>query len=98
MHNSILAQQAFIFIDSLSQQYAWIFKNIVQQCIDITNLQNRFFWNLFYCKLRNNGLVIYIRTPAYTVFLHRSSYPIMRVTCIRSLEMVTGKFERLPGK
>lgn len=95
MHSSILAQQAFICIDSLSQQYAWIFKKIVQQCIDTTNC---FFWNLFYYKLRNNGLVIYIRTPVYTLLLHRSSYPIMRVTCIRSLEMVTGKFKRLPGK
>lgn len=98
MHSSILAQQAFIFIDSLSQQYASIFKKVVQQCIDITNLQNCFFWNSFYYKLRNNGLVIYIRTPVYAVFLHRSSYPIMRVTCIRSLEMVIGKFEQLPGK
>lgn len=96
MHSSILAQQAFVFIDSLSQQYASTFNKIVQECIDITNLQNCFFWN--YYKLRNNGLVTYIRTAVYTLFLHSSSYPIMRVTCIRSQEMVTGKFERLPGK
>ena len=98
MHSSTLAQQAFIFIDSLSQQYTWIFKKIVQEYIDVTNLQNCFLWNVFYYNLRNNGLVTYIGTAVYTLFLHRPSYPIMRVTCIRSLEMVTGKFEPLPGK